>query len=347
MMADLWEETMTSWTRFLVAAALSCAAAEPALAANALTPLDVALGDVSLNKVSFLIAADAGIYARNGLDVHQFITPGAAEVARNSGVVVPKEYVKQDIGNAPISIGGGSPMIYRVVHDSRAIDRVLIATTESIIRDHIIATSAIAKVEDLKGKRLGYSVPGAVTHVGALSFAKNMGWDPNKDITLVGNGNALNPLKEGREDALLGSAMLFAMAPEMKLKDVIDLTQYKFPVAGSSILAERRWLAANRDTAARFVKASVEAVALMKTNRGAFNSALAKWFNIKDAVTQQRMFAEADELPQKPYPTVEGIKATMALYDSPEMRKHKAEDWYDASFIAELDKSGAIDRLYK
>jgi ABC-type nitrate/sulfonate/bicarbonate transport system substrate-binding protein len=157
----------------------------------------------------------------------------------------------------------------------------------------------------------------------------------------------LNPLKEGREDALLGSAMLFAMAPEMKLKDLVDLTQYKFPVAGSSILAERNWLAANRDTAARFVKASVEAAALMKTNRGAFNAALAKWFNVRDALTQQRMFAEADELPRKPYPTVEGIKATMALYDSPEMRKHKAEDWYDASFVTELDKSGFIDRLYK
>jgi NitT/TauT family transport system substrate-binding protein len=348
MMAEVWEGTMNSWTRFLGAAALSCAAAQPAFGADRLTPLDVALGDVSLNKVSFLIAADAGIYARNGLDVHQFITPGAAEVARNSGVVVPKEYVKQDISSAPLSIGGGSPMIYRVVNDpARAIDRVLIATTESIIRDHIIATPAIAKVEDLKGKRLGYSVPGAVTHVGALSFAKHMGWVPGRDITLVGSGNALNPLKEGREDALLGSAMLFAMAPEMKLKDLIDLTQYRFPVAGSSILAERRWLAANHDTAARFVKASIEAVALMKTDRGAFNAALAKWFNIKDALTQRRMFAEADEIPRKPYPTVEGIKATMALYDSPEMRKHKAEDWYDASFVAELDKSGAIDRLYK
>ena len=29
------------------------------------------------------------------------------------------------------------------------------------------------------------------------------------------------------------------------------------------------------------------------------------------------------------------------------MRKYKAEDFYDASFITELDKSGAIDRLYK
>jgi NitT/TauT family transport system substrate-binding protein len=309
--------------------------------------VDVALGDVSLNKVPFLIAADAGIYARNGLDVHQFITPGAAEVARNSGVVVPAEYVKAGGGNAPFDIGGGSPMIYRVANDPKGVHRVVLATTESMIRDHIITSASIAKVEDLKGKRLGYSVPGAVTHVGALGFAKKMGWEPGKDIMLVGNGNALNPLKEGREDALLGSAMLIAMAPEMKLKDLIDLTQFNIPVAGSSIMAERAWLASNRDTAGRFVKASIEAIALMKTNREVFAAALAKWFNIKDKLTQDRMYELAREFPSKPYPAVEGIKNTLAIYDSPEMRKHKAEDFYDASFITALDKSGAIDRLYK
>jgi hypothetical protein len=59
------------------------------------------------------------------------------------------------------------------------------------------------------------------------------------------------------------------------------------------------------------------------------------------------MYKFAAEFPAKPYPTVEGIKNTLDIYDSPEMRKHKPEDFYDASFIAALDKSGAIDRLYK
>lgn len=338
---------MKTWTRrgFLLAAAVLCAGS-PSYAADRPIPLDVALGDVSLNKVSFLIAADAGIYQRNGLEVHQFITPGAAEVARNSGVVVPPEYVKADIGSAPISIGGGSPMIYRVANGG-GMHRIVIATTENIIRDHIIASADIKSVEGLKGKRLGYSVPGAVTHVGAIGFARKMGWEPGKDITLIGNGNALNPLREGREDALLGSAMLFAMSEEQKLKDLIDLSQYKIPVAGSSILAEKTWLASNRDTAARFVKAAIEADALMKTNRQAFNAALAKWFNIKDAATQDRMFRETEDIPRKPYPAVEGIKSTLAIYNSPEMRKYKAEDFYDLSFVEVLDKSGAIDRLYR
>src|SRR3954470_19883918 len=102
--------------RVLIGCLLSLAVI-PSQAADRLIPLDVALGDVSLNKVPFLIAADAGIYARNGLEVHQFITPGAAEVARNSGVNVPAQYIRADIGAAPIDIGGGSPMIYRVAND--------------------------------------------------------------------------------------------------------------------------------------------------------------------------------------------------------------------------------------
>ena len=268
-------------------------------------------------------------------------------MARHSGVTVPPGYIKADIVTAPIEIGGGTPMIYRAANSANAIHRILLATTESTIRDHIIAAPNIASVGDLKGKRLGYSVPGAVTHLGALAWIRKMGWQAGRDITLVGSGNALNPLKEGKEDALLGSAMLIAMAPGMKLKDLIDLSQYKIPVAGSSILAEKNWLTANRDTAARFVKSAVEAIALMKTNKPVFEAALAKWFAITDPVTQDRMYQFAADLPAKPYPAMEGIRNTLAIYDSPGMRQYKAEDFYDAKFIQELDRSGIIDQLYK
>jgi NitT/TauT family transport system substrate-binding protein len=333
--------------RLVAAAAAFCLCFQPAAAGQGLVTVDVALGDVSLNKVPFLMAADSGIYARNGLDVRQFITPGAAADARESGVVVPEQYVRSDIGSAPISVGGASPMIYRVANDAQSIHRVALLTTEATVRNTIITTNAIGRAEDLKGKRLGYSVPGAVTHVAALHFARRMGWDPARDIALIGNGNSLNPLREGRVDGALGSAMTFSMAPELNLKLLIDLTPYDFPVGGSSVLAERNWLRMNRDTAARFVRATNEALALMKRDRAAFNAALAKWFNLRDPLVQERMYREIVEIPQKPYPTVEGIRATLAFYDSPEMRKYRPEDFYDSSFMTELDRSGFLDQLYR
>lgn len=57
--------------RLALALLLSCLALAPAAAAERLVPLDVDMGDISLNKVAYLIADDAGIYAKNGLDVRQ------------------------------------------------------------------------------------------------------------------------------------------------------------------------------------------------------------------------------------------------------------------------------------
>ena len=55
----------------------------PARAQDRLLPLTVELGDVSLTKLPFVMAAEAGIYRRNGLEVKQFITPNAADAQPN------------------------------------------------------------------------------------------------------------------------------------------------------------------------------------------------------------------------------------------------------------------------
>jgi len=65
-----------------------------ALRAQEALPVSVELGDVSLTKLPFIVAAEGGIYERNGLKVSQFISPRAAELIRqSSGLVVPKEFV--------------------------------------------------------------------------------------------------------------------------------------------------------------------------------------------------------------------------------------------------------------
>ena len=138
-------------------------------------PIDVALGDVSLNKVAFLVAEDNGIYKKYGLNIRQFITAQAADRIKRSGVSVPNEFIgsnERDL-NAPISIGGGSPLIFTMTTDARAVDRVIIATTDNSARFHIISSNEITNLEDLKGKRLGYSVSGSVSHLMALAFLKN------------------------------------------------------------------------------------------------------------------------------------------------------------------------------
>jgi NitT/TauT family transport system substrate-binding protein len=328
--------------------ALSAIAAPPCLyAADDLSAVDVSLGDVSINKVPFLIAADAGIYAKNGLEVHQFITPSAAATAQASGVTVPPEYINANIGEAPIVVGGGSPTITRYVNKPGSALHVIVSTTEDVVRDHVIVVPSISSLQDLKGKRIGFTGLGTVTHYDALAFVQKMGWKPGTDVTMVDKAASISALKDGRTDAILGSAMVVALAQRNNFKDLGSLAEYNMPLAGSGIMVEQKWLAANHDTTARFVKAAVEATALMKSDKKVFAAALAKWFNIRDAQTQDRMFAAVNEFSSKPYPSVEGIKGVMAMYDSPAMRTHQAEEFYDASFVTALDKNGYLDKLTK
>src|SRR5215471_7622304 len=149
----------------------------PVSAQEQLIKLRVGLGDVSLNKIPFVAAYEAGIYKKNGLDVEQFITQSAAAVAPRSCITVPKELIRAGGRDTPIVIGGGSPMIVRWTTDAQADDRVIIACTDPLVRWRLIARPDLASIEQLKGKRLGYSGYGAVTHFVALSFAKIMGWN--------------------------------------------------------------------------------------------------------------------------------------------------------------------------
>jgi ABC-type nitrate/sulfonate/bicarbonate transport system substrate-binding protein len=331
--------------RGFVLAALVLGAVVPSTTGiGQLTKVDVSLGDVSINKVPQLVAADQGLYAKYGLDVHQTISASAARTAAASGVVVPDAYVNRDAGApAPIEVGGGSPMIYGFVTSARGAARVVVLTQEPMVVGHVIGKPGIAGLQDLKGKRIGFTGVGSVTHFSALALARQLGWNPDREITLVGGSATLDALKQDKVDAILASAMVIALASQAGFKDIGDLTAYKMPMAGSGIMVDKAYLAAHRDTVLRFLKADIEATALMQKDRRVFNAALAKWFNITDARTQDGMFAYVNKFEKKPYPSADGIKQVFALYDSPEMRKHRPEEFYDSSLVAELDKSGFLD----
>jgi NitT/TauT family transport system substrate-binding protein len=309
-----------------------------------LTKVDVSLGDVSINKVPQLVAADQGIYAKYGLEVYQTISAGAARTAAASGVVVPDGYVKKEGGErAPLEVGGGSPMIYGAVNNPNGHARVIVLTQEAMAMDHIIAKPGINAIADVKGKRLGFSGVGSVTHFSALNMARQLGWKIGEEITLVPGAANLEALKQDKVDAILSSAMVIARAPGAGFKDIGDLTGYKIAMAGSGVMVDKAYLSAHRDTVLRFLKADIEATALMQRDRKVFNAALAKWFNITDAKTQDGMFAAVSKFEKKPYPVVDGVKQVFATYDSPAMKSHTPEEFYDSSLVAELEKSGFLD----
>ena len=309
-------------------------------------PVSVELGDVSLTKLPFIVAADAGIYERNRLKVSQFISPRAAELIRQSaGVVVPKEFIHT--GHSDINIGGGSPTIVRMTTDARAPQRIILATTEDILRFHIITRGDITRVEDLKGKRIGFSSIGALSHLGFMQiWRRRWAGTPKADLSMFANGAGPAELKASKIDAYAADVIAFDEAKKAGLYDLVDLATYKFPMPGSGINADVDWLPTHRDTAARFVKATIEAVALRKLTRKPPSRRWRSGMASPTASARNRSTRKSQGCRAKPYPSVAGLQKMIEIYDWREMRRHKPEDFFDASFVTELDKSGYIDGLY-
>jgi hypothetical protein len=76
-------------------------------------------------------------------------------------------------------------------------------------------------------------------------------------------------------------------------------------------------------------------------------ASMRKWYGINDEAMLEVVYSEAADLPRKPYPSIEGLKNMQSVYKWREMAKYKPEDFIDASFVTEFDKSGYIDSLYK
>ena len=334
---------------FVFVLVLILAAAGIAIPASAqkMIPLRVRLGDVSINKLIFVIAFEEGIYEKNGLDVDQFISARAAEVVRRSGVNVPRQYVRELDDQAPIEIGGGTPGIVSRVTNARQQDRIILATTDHIARWHIVAQPEITSLEQLKGKRIGFSGVGAMTHFSALVFAKRMGWDPVHDISFMSQALGVDTLQNRSVEAFVADEIAYAMARKSGFQALADMRTWNVPIAGSGVRTNESWVRENRETVRRFIKSLVEAIAVLKQDREAAFRGMEKWYGIADREVQGMIYAGAVEMPRKPYPPIEGIKKTMEMYDSNQMRKYKPEDFYDVSFIRELDESGYIDSLYQ
>lgn len=326
-----------------IAAGMSAAPLAQAPAQTpAKTPLKVEMGDVSINKIPFLIALDRGLYEKYGLDVD--MVP-FGEDAANVHKIKGREKHRRDI-DADIRVGGGAPMLVGRANRVVPSDQVVLATTDHVVRWDIVARKGITSLEELKGKRFSYSGVGACSHYIALLIAEKMGWDPAQDMALLGGDYSVYPLINGWTDAIIAYEVPFAMAKAEGYRSLVNLRTWNAPIACSGVTASRAWAGKNRDTVLRFLKAVTEAISLMKTDKEVAFQAIEKWYGFTDREIKQTIYNGAEEMERKPYPAVEGIKKAMQLYDSAAMRRFKPEDFYDSSYMKELDESGFIDGLY-
>ena len=162
------------------------------------------------------------------------------------------------------------------------------------------------------------------------------------------NGRDLGLLREGKVDAIVASERWYAIALQEGFPILADTRTWGEPIAGNSVRVEPAWLedSMNREAASRFLKATVEAIAVFHQNRELAIDVLGRWYGITDRELAEVVYEGGASIPRRPYPCYEGIRKTFELYDSNEMRRYTPDDFYDDSLLQALDESGFIDSLY-
>lgn len=302
-----------------------------------LTKINVASSGISPTQLPPYMAQDAGTYSKNGLDVSIIRT--RPEIAVMSLLGAEASFVH---------IGGA----ITIRSNLRGADLAFIAAGAVATDYWFMASKEIKTPQELKGKLVGVASLRGSTIVASKYALEKIGLNSDKDIKFIqigGTPERLTALRSGRIQATLLSPPASLIAQKEGLNLLVDVTG--LPFQNNGLVTTRKFIREHNDIVRRYVKAHVEAVHLMKTNRDMWIKVLGKYVKVDRDVLEKSYEIEVTEelFPRKQYPSLAAIKASMEEIadDEPKIRTLKPENFADMTFISELDKSGYIDNLYK
>jgi NitT/TauT family transport system substrate-binding protein len=299
----------------------------------------ISWGVTSLSASNWIpwIAKDAKIYEKNGLDVELILVKGSGQTS--TAILGGSLYA------APVAL----PTV--MLADLGGADLINIAHTVPGVQSTLLVKQAIKKPEDLKGKKIATSSLGSLGDFLFKYIIRKHGMDPNRDVLWISIGTPqerLQALASGVVDAADVSYPVDAQGERMGFRVLFDARK-EVVYPSMSVVTRRKNIQDDRDTVMRMIRSHVEGIAYFKTHKDFSMKVLSKYLRMNDRELLEGSFEIfKDFFISVPYPIMKGLEAT---YDyvattKPEIRNHRPEEFMDPSFIAELDKSGFIKKLY-
>jgi ABC-type nitrate/sulfonate/bicarbonate transport system substrate-binding protein len=286
------------------------------------------------------LARETGIFAKNGLD---------ADLVRTRTTIGVMALLSGELD----FIQASGPVVLEST--LRGSDLVYIAGGMATLDFIFMSQPEIKTAEMLKGGVVGLaSIRGA--SLVATEFALQKLGLNSKDVKFIvigGTPERLISMRNKRLQATLLSPPTSIVAEREGFNVLADVGALGLPFLHNGIAASRRFVRDNPETARRYVKAQVEAVHLMKTDRKTSVAVLGKYLrqtaNKEILERSYELSSTDDKYSRKQYPSLPGIQTVLdAIADENSKAKSaRPEQFVDTRFIKELDDSGYIDGLYK
>jgi NitT/TauT family transport system substrate-binding protein len=275
-----------------------------------LTPVEISQAILIANYTPVYLAQQRGLFAKQGLDVSISTAGGIATVVP---IILSKRAQFALSGTAPAvnaTLGGGPTKCIANIAGGSSL--LVLAKPGTSIRS----------LEDFKGKTIA-----------TLRFPSNTNATPKYALTKIGKldlaasnvsflelppGAQIAAVKDGRADL----AVVFEWdasigATQHGLEVVYGFADVIGPNASSAIFATQQYLDANAETAQKLVNAIAEAMKMIHTDPGAYETASATAFPSvpKDAIAlgSKRLLAMHSVVPRNPIITKESWDRVMTM----------------------------------
>lgn len=305
-----------------------------------LTKLNAGYASISSAHLPIWVAKDMGLFAKNGLD------PQIVMLTGNTPIMALVA------GDTPISQIAGIGIINSTLGGS---DTMMIAGGTVTLDWWLMSRPDIKTAAQLKGGAVAISSFGTASEFVARFALQKIGLNPDKDVSFVQLGNPTTRqagLETNRVQATVHVPPSTFAAQKKGFHVLADVAALGLPYQHTGVATTRKFIRERPEVVRAYIRAHVEAVHRLKTDREGGIRVLAKYMGgLKDREILEKTYDRAvaeNILPRKQYPTLEGIKMILdSIADKePKAKTAKPQDFAEMRFIKELDDSGFIDKLY-
>ncbi|HEY6200789.1 MAG TPA: ABC transporter substrate-binding protein [Candidatus Binatia bacterium] len=318
--------TLKSASLFFTALALALLCARFASAER----IRIAYSAISGVQLPLWTAKESGFFKRQGLDVDfLYIGGGSVVVQAMLG------------GEVQLSRASAPGIVQAALHGA---DLVMIANTVNTLVYSVMTRPDVKSPEDLRGKTLGVTRLGGGTDYVVTLLLKKWNFQRGRDVKVFQTGGMpqlLSAVQTGVVDAGVISPPSNLQGLKLGLKELVDVSDLGLNFVNSPLNATRSYLKSNRGVVLRTLRAYVEGIRQVRSDKAAALKVLAKYARIEDPEILQEVYGiyGSKHLERIPYVHPAGLEEILASLGK-EAAGAKPGDFIDNSLVRELEQEG-------
>jgi ABC-type nitrate/sulfonate/bicarbonate transport system substrate-binding protein len=298
----------------------------------------VALGAISVNTSVIPVGQQYGLFNKYGVDLEPIYMGGGM----NSLAAVTSNSVQF------LSAGSTATISARL----GGMDITMLTVQSNKLDYTVFAHPDIKGPQDLKGKIVTGTRPGASADSALRLYLRRAGLEPDKDVVFIAVGDSqqgrLNALHRGSVSATVLAPPYSGMAKTLGLRELADLRKSDIEYSGTSIAGMGPYIRSHSQLVENFLKGYIESLHFFRTQREKTLAGIMKFLKMNDRARAEEGYEYyVDLMPQMPYPSAQGVRAVLQFLapKQPKAATANPEEFYDISFLKKIESSGFIKSL--